>query len=479
MAKDLEDLFSRLRKPEGEKHPQPARLFPVLADTSKEGRTLSMFLACLSHVPEFGKTLLRSLEGVRVLASSEIETYTEVSFESDPRPNSKKSMRPDGLIILKNRKNPAWTALVEAKVGPNKLDEDQLANYVRLAKENKINALITISNDFAAVPHHHPVYRQRGRKPKVKIFHWSWTSIRTHAELLAHSSDLENPTQRLLITELTRFLTHPSSGVQRFGQMAGDWRELLDAVKRKETGGQLNDKSTEVVDAVASWHQETRDLALQLSRLVKDQVDIKLSQEAKKDPQERIAIDARKLAIDDILEVEFGIRNAAAPMSVVADLRGHTISISMKLQARDDRPTLRGQIGWLRRQLKASDMSDMHMFAHWGKNRRKTVDGALADVFANPDSLVSDKAKGTPTHLEVRLIRSLKNFGSKNFITALEQAVPHFYEQVGTKLKKWQPLPLQVPKASAEETSPKSARTSTEATATNRGGDSPSPSRTQ
>ena len=38
-----------------------ARLFPVLADTSKEGRTLSILLACIENVDEFGRALLAEL----------------------------------------------------------------------------------------------------------------------------------------------------------------------------------------------------------------------------------------------------------------------------------------------------------------------------------------------------------------------------------------------------------------------------------
>ena len=473
MPKDLGDIYSRLCKPEGEKLPEPARLFPVLADTSKERRTVSIFLACLAHAPEFGKILLRSLPGVKAPKSYEIETYTEVSFKPDTRSSSSESMRPDGLVILKKARNPVWTALVEAKVGTakeSKLQQDQLENYMGIAKENKIDALITISNDFVAAPHQHPVYQhsKRVRNPKVEVFHWSWTSIRTHAELFANSPDQPNEApswQRLLIAELARFLIHPSSGVKRFEQMPSNpWQGLLDALKRKKAGDKLDENSSEVIDVVASWHQETRDLALQLSRLVEDQVGITLSRDARMDPQKRVDIDAKKLAMNDILEAEFEIRNAAAPLSVVADLRGKNISVSMKLEARDDK-TLQGQVGWLRKQLltgKTYDMSDLHVTAHWSKNRFRTIDGALTSP-TNPVSRSQDKDKGVPKHLEVRLIRSPKNFGPKKFITALEQAVPDFYEMVGQELKKWHPGPRKIPNTSAKETSLKSASTLTEA----------------
>ena len=35
------------------KQGEPARLFPILADTSKEGRATSILLSCMSKVDEF------------------------------------------------------------------------------------------------------------------------------------------------------------------------------------------------------------------------------------------------------------------------------------------------------------------------------------------------------------------------------------------------------------------------------------------
>jgi hypothetical protein len=50
-----------------------ARLFPVLADTSKEGRTASILLACLEYVEEFGRAILAEL-GQRSGSRTRIET---------------------------------------------------------------------------------------------------------------------------------------------------------------------------------------------------------------------------------------------------------------------------------------------------------------------------------------------------------------------------------------------------------------------
>ena len=51
--------------PEPLKGGEAARLFPVLAETSREGRALSVFLACLGSVDDLAGTLLATL-GQRV-----------------------------------------------------------------------------------------------------------------------------------------------------------------------------------------------------------------------------------------------------------------------------------------------------------------------------------------------------------------------------------------------------------------------------
>src|SRR6056297_592680 len=100
---------------------EAARLFPVLATTSKEGRTTSIFLACISKIEEFGSELMNTV-GKRVGKRSKIETYTEIVFKNE---KVQVKDRPDGLIVLRNGPN-EWRALVEAKVGNAEVGADQV-----------------------------------------------------------------------------------------------------------------------------------------------------------------------------------------------------------------------------------------------------------------------------------------------------------------------------------------------------------------
>lgn len=145
---------------------EQARLFPVLSTTSKEGRTTSIVLACLAKVDEFGANLMQSI-GQRAGVRTKLETYTEVVLKN--RPTDSKD-RPDGLIILRTGKR-EWKALVEAKIGSSELEAPQIEKYRRLAKDNGIDAVISISNQFTTTPTSHPIEDVQKSKSRIPVFH--------------------------------------------------------------------------------------------------------------------------------------------------------------------------------------------------------------------------------------------------------------------------------------------------------------------
>ena len=143
--------------PEFVKTGEPARLIPVVADTNKEQRTASIILAAMRGVYEFRQAMLRSL-GIRVGKRATLHAWTEVTLANEEKKKGKASSndRPDGLLVLDTGKK-KWMALIEAKVGNSEVGEQQLENYIKQAKQNKIDAVITITNQFVALPSHHPL----------------------------------------------------------------------------------------------------------------------------------------------------------------------------------------------------------------------------------------------------------------------------------------------------------------------------------
>ncbi len=410
---------------------EPARLFPVLAETSKEGRALSVLLACFASVDDLAKTLLSTL-GQRVGVRSRVRAFTEVVLPNAPEGVSG---RPDGLVVVETGRR-SWSALVEAKVRRSRLEPGQIEAYLKLARANSIDALLTISNDLAAVPHHHPV--RAARIPRgVDLYHWSWTSILTHAKVLLAAKSVHDPEQRFLLDELVRFLDHPSAGVMRFDRMDANWKDIVMSVV---AGAPLSRSSEAVTDTVANWHQECRDLALRLMVRVNSSVAIRIPQAHRFDPQRRIADDAERLCGTSTLAVEFNVPDAASPIKVEVDLRTRSIHVSMTLRAPEDRKSARARTNWLLRQIAGNEPADLHIKAIW-PGRAAATQEALDAVRADVDCLRSPNPRLAPTAFEVRLVRDAGSrfVGAKTFVDELERSVFRFYAEAGQRLKNWQP----------------------------------------
>lgn len=406
-----------------------ARLFPVLAETSKEGRTLSIVLACMEMVEDFGKALLADL-GVKVGARSRLEAYTEVVL----RKCGDAKVRPDGLLVVRSG-NSRWCALVEAKVGNSELNPGQIEAYLELAKLNGIDALLTISNQFAPVPSYHPVSLPNSALKKANLSHWSWMYVMTQASLHLQSEDVRDREQRVILNELVRFLSHASAGVKGFDQMPVAWSTVTAAV---QAGGSLSARSEDVLEVVGAWYQETRDLSLILSRQLAEQVTVKVPRAHVLDPTLRLKEDAEQLARECCLRSTFSIPNTAAAIEVAADLKRRGIHASMRVLAPGDRKSTKARLNWLLRQLSKSKPDNIHVRFYW-PGRGPYTQHPLAALRERPE--IAEATGKIVSSFEVLFARDLAGrFAQrKNFVVDLEQAIPDFYEQVGQHLKAWQP----------------------------------------
>ncbi|WP_296763573.1 hypothetical protein [Sediminimonas sp.] len=227
--------------PEYLKQGERARLFPVLADTSRENRIASIFLSLLPQMPPLAGAVLNTV-GLRVGKRTKIEAYTEIVLKE----GNEKGNRPDGLLVVSTGKN-TWSALVEAKIGKSKLDPDQVQRYLELARANGIDAVITISNQFVAKADHSPVVVSKTLLRKTGLFHWSWTWLATQCEILALQGTIEDQEQTFLLKEFLRFLKHSGTGVERFSQMGPRWKDLVQSVTNN---GTLKKTAPEVEEGV-------------------------------------------------------------------------------------------------------------------------------------------------------------------------------------------------------------------------------------
>lgn len=425
---------------------EPSRLFPVLADTSKEGRTLSIFLACLENVGVFGRAMMASLD-LRVGVRAKVETYTEVGLRKAPT-NAKH--RPDGLIVVNTGKS-VWTALVEAKVGANALTNEQIEAYLQLARLNDVNAVITLSNQFTSLPTHHPLSVSGTLTRKVDLFHWSWGYVITQAHLLKEGDEVEDREQLLLLSELQRFLLHPSSGVKEFDQMPAVWSDLCAKVA---AGGRPDAKATETLEVVGAWHQALERVTSVLSRQLSDRVEVQMTRAEAGDPALRMRASVESLAREACLTNHLVIPDAAAPIQVSADLAKRSVSFAMRLKAPSDRQSTKARVSWLLRQLAQTNASDLHIKLFW-PGRAATSQFPLSKLREAPELASRDREGMGVLSFEVLLVKDLgaKFAQRKIMVTELIRAGAEFYENVGSYLVAWQAKPPKIIGGKAEPSS--------------------------
>src|ERR1022692_2855886 len=288
---------------------QRARLFPVSgiggAD-EQECRGTSALLAVINSVREFGRAVTVPLGA----PAGRLSAFIEVEFTV-----GENKLRPDGLIrvVLGQR---TWTALVEVKTGRNELKADQVESYLDLARRQKFDAVLTISNELVTTPGEHPVKIPKQKTQCVDLHHLSWSQIRTGALMAQANKAVCDPDQAWILAEFIRYLEHPRSGAVEFEDMGASWVAVREAAR----SGILQPADKGGIDVVRRYEQLMSFAAMRLSRELGVDVGPALSRGDMKDPERRLQAAAATLAETGILSGGLRVPNAAAQIEVTADL---------------------------------------------------------------------------------------------------------------------------------------------------------------
>jgi len=409
---------------------QIARLIPVVSESSKEERATSSLLAAFMVVPAFANDVLSEVEAP-VGKRSTIECYTEVCFKSEDKT---RLARPDGLIIVSSGTK-SWTALVEAKTGASSLKKEQVEQYLDLAKAYGINAVITLSNQYAVTPTHHPLSVSKTKLRNVGLFHYSWLSIISKAVLIVDNKKIDDPEQAYILSELIRYYNHDSSGITQFSRMDGCWKEVCTAVLQNAS---LSKTSDNVRAAIGSWQQLLKYLALNLSMKIGQPVTISLSR-ARNDQEINFAEDCSQLVNEHCLTASFDIPNAASKIILNADFVRRTLNFSMKLEAPRDRSRATASINWLTRQIKGKpNTDDLVIRVHWPRRRPSTT-ALFIDALEKPEKLIPEGVTETPSAIEVvRVLDLMSRFkGAQTFVEDATSGFTGFYNDAGQHLSAW------------------------------------------
>ena len=416
---------------------RPARLIPIYKPGDEMALT-SIFLRSLCLIKEF-KNLFFS--DVKISKSGKLFTYTEITLKQY------EGIRIDGLLLEVKSGIIKDAAIFEMKNKNNEIEKSQIEKYIQLAKELHIPKLITVSNQFVSKPTQFPIPI---KTPKcVELFHFSWSYLLTiaHVLLFDNETNIKDPDQIEIMKEVVTYLENNISGVCGFTKMKSGWKDVVDKIN---AGSTLKQSNLSVIDTVTSWQQEERDMALILSR--KLGLFVKTgSVKYKHDLQLRIDDDIKSLIANKELISTLKVIGAVSDVQIKALFEKRTIEMSVKVNIPLDK-TVRGQIGWLKRQIDKCQKNNKDQFDALCENimidiNIKHAKGVERILWKNIDNIYPEIKNREINDFGIVLVRDFgKEFSSsKKFVEIIESMLLDYYKIIVQYLTKWEKPAPKIP----------------------------------
>jgi hypothetical protein len=422
-----------------------SRLIPVVADMSKEERAVSPLLAAFSIVPSLAHSMLQEVGGPTNQRST-VRCFSQVVLKGEP---TDRKLRPDGFLEVDTGRK-VWRALIEAKIGNAELSIEQVESYLDLAKRLEIDAVITISNQYAALPTHHPVTVNRQKLRSVELYHFSWLAILTKARLLSDDKGVDDPEQAFILKELIRYLSHEASGICQMTRLGKEWKDVC---TKAQTGTPIGKADADTAAVVSQWHQLTRYLGLELSAAIGKTVDVWLPRSHVKEPTQRLAEECAQFATSAVLKVELDIPNAVSRLAMEADFLRRSLRFSVNLNTPQDKTRPTAAVNWATRQLSAlPDATDTLIRVRWPGRAADTV-ARIGDAVVDPKIVAPDEKKDLPTGFQIQRVVDLAGRfkGANTFIEDARRELPRFYKDVVQNVANWVPKAPRIKESRSEE----------------------------
>ncbi len=420
ISKELFDYFLET----GQINAQAARLIPTLK-TGDEMALTSIFLSSLRLVDEFREGVFKDL---KISRTGKLYYFTEVVFPEIS------SGRVDGMIINITSGKVKEVSFFEMKSKNNGIDKTQVENYIQIAKKLGVKTMVTVSNEFVSDPTHSPI---QTRVPKsIGLYHLSWTYLLTRGQLLLFKNDftIKDEDQVEIMREVLLYLENPKSGVLGFMQMRPAWKVICESING---GKKLKMNDPNVEEAILSWHEEEKDMALLLSR----KLGVLVKSTSKN--ENSLKADIKRLVQNSTLNGNLSIRNSVSDIKLKLDFEKKTVAMSVKIIPPLNKGTI-AKNSWIAKQLENCLKKSATTFEKIKNNlwleadikfARENIKIKLKEL----DSL-NEITKGKEIQaFQVTYLRDLgTSFSSvKKFVTLSDSMVLDFYEGIVQNMTNW------------------------------------------
>ncbi len=316
----------------------------------------------------------------------------------------------------------------------NQIDANQIESYLEISKKLKVNKLVTISNEFTSEPKISPL---KIRVPKnISLLHFSWTYIITIGQLLLFKNDtnIEDEDQVEIMSEALHYFENPLSGISGYSKMKPGWKVLCESIRAQKPMKATDDY---LEDALLSWYEEEKDIALLLSRklgvLVKSTIRTPTS----------IKNDAKRLIKYHRIQGLLSIKNGVSDIKVISDFERRLVSMSIKLIPPLDKGN-KAKITWITKQLEKCSKKSPQEFGHliseiWIeadiKFAKENIKVKLTDIDSLNELTVGKVIQGY--NVTIRRSFGAKFASAKGYIQMIEPMILEFYELIVQHSSSW------------------------------------------
>lgn len=404
--KCIEDLVSDLNSP---------RLIPSYKQN--ERRLLSVFMALIEISPVVRGLFLEKC-GYRSGRTCRFQSLMEVQYKGSKYPE----VRPDGLVVC-TRGQTTWSAFIEAKSEKSAIRPEQIQDYLQLANMCGVDAIITISNEFARVPDELPYHVGQAKRKGREIFHFAWADIRTFLDLNKNHPDLSE-VEALLVQQCLLYFWDDGSGVQTYDAMPANWPAFVEAASTALGFGSNMKGLTEIIHG---WQQERRDLCSKIMHQSKRSVELRHFSGARSSEEERLKADKKRLAEDYVLSADYYLKDDRASLKIRADLKSKLTTAALDIEPPAGKGA-KAAVRWAAGAVDGLSASNLSVSFDWPGRGPGTT--ALASALVEDPDLLCEGQKDAPK--KIRFILSIENsrgFKSrKKFIEDLERTTATLLE---------------------------------------------------
>ena len=389
---------------------QKPSIIPLFKKT--ERRLLSVFMGALYLVPEYRGAFYKLLNYTSGKTCSH-QCLMEPQYKTPKYPNT----RPDGLVVC-TRGQSVWSVFFEAKTD-KPIRPTQMQEQADLAQILEVDAVVSISNEFAREPKELPYALPLSKRRKRDFFHFSWADIRTFTTLFLDENTLCNQTEIMVLEQVLHYFWQPDTGIKTYDAMPPDWPKFVESARDvRGLGFQTN--TSGVTEIVHGWQQERRDLSAKL--MAKTKLKLRMQHEAgtRADSDQRLKFDKQQLANDYVLTATYQFLDTKTNVWVKADLSACRISTAIEFSPPAGKKA-RGTITWLIKKLQDNAPENLIVSIDW-RGRSQAVHKPLAILNDEIDQVCEGQKEAPKTIRLIQEFHDVRQFKSRSkFIEQLEK----------------------------------------------------------